>query len=300
VKLDDLVRSVRASGDAADDGDGTRLRVRRSLEARAVRRKRLASLGTFAAIFCFGTLAWALATGRIDVPWRAPHHAPPEPSSSPSAPSPRPAARGAAVPPAIEAAPPAIEAAPPAIEAAPPVIEPAPPAIEAAPPVAVAPSPSIPAPPPPRAPIVAAPHAPIRLSAPLRAPAITVKPLATTPTPAVAVESPTPAISVEPPATAAAPPSPSPFEALYRRAHDLHFHGSDPAAALAAWDAYLAAEPTGRFAIEATYNRALVLVKLHRYRDASAALAPFARGEIGAAYRQSEAQALVARLAQYE
>jgi len=55
------------------------------------------------------------------------------------------------------------------------------------------------------------------------------------------------------------------------------------AAALAAWDAYLAAEPQGRFAIEARYNRALVLARLGRYRDAHAALVPFARGEIASA-----------------
>jgi len=88
----------------------------------------------------------------------------------------------------------------------------------------------------------------------------------------------------------------APFEPLYRKAHELHFHGSDPAAALAAWDAYLAAEPTGRFALEARFNRALVLVKLGRYADARAALEPFARGEL--AYRQAEAAQLAERLAQ--
>jgi len=87
-----------------------------------------------------------------------------------------------------------------------------------------------------------------------------------------------------------------PFEPLYRKAHQLHFHGNDPAAALAAWDAYLAAEPTGRFAVEARFNRALVLVKLGRYTEARAALEPFARGEL--AYRQAEAAQLAERLAQ--
>jgi len=95
----------------------------------------------------------------------------------------------------------------------------------------------------------------------------------------------------------AAPPEP-PVEALYRTAHDLHFHGGEPAVSLAAWDAYLAAEPTGRFAVEARYNRAIVLARLGRYAEARAALEPFARGEVEpVGYRQAEAAQLVARLA---
>ena len=95
----------------------------------------------------------------------------------------------------------------------------------------------------------------------------------------------------------AAPPEP-PVEALYRTAHDLHFHGGEPAVSLAAWDAYLAAEPTGRFAVEARYNRAIVLARLGRYAEARAALEPFARGEVEpVGYRQTEAAQLVARLA---
>jgi hypothetical protein len=96
-------------------------------------------------------------------------------------------------------------------------------------------------------------------------------------------------------------PIAQPVEVLYRRAHDLHFHGGDPAATLAAWDAYLAAEPDGRFAIEARYNRGLLLVRLARYPEARAALLPFARGELAAAgYRQPEAEQLVERLARFE
>src|SRR5262249_23609782 len=92
-----------------------------------------------------------------------------------------------------------------------------------------------------------------------------------------------------------------PVEVLYRRAHELHFHGGDPAAALAAWDAYLAAEPDGRFSIEARYNRALVLVRLARYAEAREALAPFARGEMAPqGYRQAEAEQLIERLARLE
>lgn len=91
-------------------------------------------------------------------------------------------------------------------------------------------------------------------------------------------------------------PAAPPVEALYRAAHELHFRGTDHPAALAAWDAYLAADPAGRFAIEARYNRALVLVRLGRYADARAALAPYARGEIANGYRATEARALVDRL----
>lgn len=113
---------------------------------------------------------------------------------------------------------------------------------------------------------------------------------------------------VEPPAPPARPAAPppqivapvAPVEALYRKAHELHFRGGDPMAALAAWDAYLDAEPAGRFSVEARYNRAIVLVRLHRYAEARAVLEPFARGEVEPeGYRQSEAERLVERLAQY-
>lgn len=126
------------------------------------------------------------------------------------------------------------------------------------------------------------------------------------PVPRVEHASAVPQLPPEPPPaeTVVPPPEPprpaikraAPFEPLYRKAHELHFHGSDPAAALAAWDAYLAAEPAGRFALEARFNRALVLVKLGRYAEARAALEPFARGEL--AYRQAEAAQLADRLAQ--
>jgi hypothetical protein len=81
--------------------------------------------------------------------------------------------------------------------------------------------------------------------------------------------------------------------ALYRRAHDLHFRGDDPVAALAAWDAYLAMAKHGELAVEARYNRALALVKLRRFDDARAALAPFAAGSVEDGYRQRDAAAIV-------
>ena len=97
-------------------------------------------------------------------------------------------------------------------------------------------------------------------------------------------------------APAPAPEQPAATEALYRAAHEAHFRGGDPAKALAAWDAYLAAEASGRFAIEARYNRALVLARLGRYADARTALAPFAAGEIENGYRRDEANKLVERI----
>jgi hypothetical protein len=103
----------------------------------------------------------------------------------------------------------------------------------------------------------------------------------------------------KPPPVMVVPPV-KPVEVLYRKAHALHFHGTDPAAAVAAWDAYLAAEPRGRFAIEARYNRAIDLIKLGRYAEARAALEPYAKGEVDHGYRQAEAEQLVARLAEYQ
>lgn len=112
--------------------------------------------------------------------------------------------------------------------------------------------------------------------------------------------------TIQPPAP---PPAPrakpvakaAPIDPLYRKAHELHFHGRDHAAALAAWDAYLAAEPAGRFVLEAQYNRALVLVRLARYAEARIALEPFARGEVTpSGYRQREASALVERIGKLE
>lgn len=101
----------------------------------------------------------------------------------------------------------------------------------------------------------------------------------------------------EPRVLSVAPRSWASVEVLYRAAHDLHFHGGAPEAALRAWDAYLAAEPAGRFSVEARYNRALILVRLGRYAEARTALLPFARGAVEpSGYRQPEAAQLVERL----
>ena len=102
-------------------------------------------------------------------------------------------------------------------------------------------------------------------------------------------------------ASASASSSPSraqrtdPTFALYRVAHAAHFVDHDPARALAAWDAYLAAAPGGEFAPEARYNRALSLVRLGRGKEARSALEPFANGAYGG-YRKAEASALLERI----
>jgi hypothetical protein len=89
------------------------------------------------------------------------------------------------------------------------------------------------------------------------------------------------------------PPTASPdTHALYKNAHRLHFVERNATAALRAWDAYLRADPRGRFATEAHYNRALCLVRLSRIAEARSALEPFASGAFGG-YRKTEARALL-------
>src|SRR6188768_1513799 len=80
------------------------------------------------------------------------------------------------------------------------------------------------------------------------------------------LEAPSPAPAIELPA-----PQKSDELAAYRIAHEAHFRGGDPAAALAAWDAYLAKFPDGQLAPEARYDRALVLIKLKRFAEAKQA-----------------------------
>ena len=162
-------------------------------------------------------------------------------------------------------------------------------------------------PPPPPA-IVETPVARVETPAPVPvvvAPKPTPKPARVTrPAPRVAqapvVESTPPEAEAPPPAqvTTQAPVAevaPDTELSAYREAHNLHFRGASPAAALAAWDAYLKAYPNGTLAIDARYSRALVLVKLARWADARAALAPFANAKAGT-YRQREAAEILAAI----
>lgn len=94
------------------------------------------------------------------------------------------------------------------------------------------------------------------------------------------------------PAPVTSAPPPDPTDELYREAHDLHFHGGSPQAAVAAWDRYLAAAPKGRFVVEARFNRALALLRAGRREEGLSALAPFAEGRFGG-YRKDEARRLL-------
>jgi len=82
---------------------------------------------------------------------------------------------------------------------------------------------------------------------------------------------------------------------LYRKAHHLHFEQRNAAAALSAWNEYLREAPSGRFALEANYNRGICLVRLGRASEAQRILEPFADGLYGG-YRQAEATELVRAL----
>ncbi len=90
-----------------------------------------------------------------------------------------------------------------------------------------------------------------------------------------------------------------PVDPVERRAYDvahaLHFIQRSSDRAIGAWDAYLSAYPNGRFALEASYNRAICLVRLGRTQEARSALEPFATGARGG-YRQREAAALIEAL----
>lgn len=79
---------------------------------------------------------------------------------------------------------------------------------------------------------------------------------------------------------------------LYREAHQAHFQRGDCVGAIAAYERYLAAAPGGRFSAEASYNRALCLIRAGRTAEAKASLQPFADGRYGG-YRRAEAQALL-------
>jgi len=153
-----------------------------------------------------------------------------------------------------------------------------------------APETSEPAPPSPapQAPGTARPAPPPADPEPAAPPAPSAEPTASTPS---AAHAPAP----HPERPAPEPHVPSAEDTLYAAAHAAHFDDRDAPRALAAWDAYLAKAPAGRFAPEARYNRALCLVRLGRTSEAKAALAPFADGTMGG-YRRSEATKLLERM----
>lgn len=120
-------------------------------------------------------------------------------------------------------------------------------------------------------------------------------PAASSAAPAIALTLPAGAASVVHPTASASAKNDAEEDRLYAEAHAAHFDAHDDARALTAWDAYLAHSPSGRFAPEAKYNRALCLIRLGRRDEARVALEPFANGAFGA-YRQAEAAQLVKAL----
>lgn len=287
MSVDELLGAIRAA-DAAGDDDAelavaTRLRVARSLETRARSRHQLVALLTMLGILFGCTVSWALATGHIAALWTQPPPvlAPdPLPAAEPPPAKKQPGRRRPAKP---------APAQPPATPELPDDVLDVPTDVPEVPEGRIA-SEGVPE-------DVRAQTAPAAPEiAPAAAAAVDPRPPLPGTPPPEAAPAPRPAAPPRPPR-----PAPQVVEALYRRAHDLHFHGGDPALALAAWNAYLAAEPAGRFSVDARYNRALLLIRLRRYAEARAALVPFARGQVRPeGYRQHEAEQLVERLAQYE
>lgn len=284
--LDDLVKASREAPVQHDEADETRRRILAvaNHRARTSSSRRLAPwvLPLVAALVATGALA-AGPLGVTEALFGPP--APPvtAPAASPSAVaakgSPRGAHTEAVVPdaPASDEPPPVV--VPPVV--APAVVEPA----AEAPVVDPAARPALPA----AATLTTAtPGGSVR---PPRADAVGVRSNEPTARP----EPPQPsAVDVRNGTTPPAPPVPprDPSDDLYRSAHDAHFRGGSPSAAIEAWDRYLAAAPRGRFAVEARYNRALALLKAGRRAEGLAALEPFASGAFGN-YRRDEAQRLL-------
>jgi hypothetical protein len=274
--LREAARALREEADASTDGrEETRARVMQSLAAMRARRHRMIRvLVPLAAVFV-GSVAWASATHRMPEAWY-----------KVTAGLGLGAAEAPAEPPAELPAPPVVptslrSADEPSVEPAIVPVQPSAPPAEAPVPRAPAAQASLPQAPPPSMERIAA--RPI-VAAPAAEPAPAQREAAS-PAPAAAAPAIEPA--AEPPAKAEPDP-----DALYRAAHQAHFVAHDASAALAGWNAYLAAAPRGRFALEAHYNRALCLVRLGRTDEARRALEPFATGAAGG-YRQAEARTLL-------
>ncbi|MEC7523822.1 MAG: hypothetical protein VYE22_28320 [Myxococcota bacterium] len=77
--------------------------------------------------------------------------------------------------------------------------------------------------------------------------------------------------------------------ARYQRAYQAHFAGAPQGEVLAAWDDYLRAYPTGRYAREARWHRALTHIRLGRLEEAREGLRASARR----GHRAEEARALL-------
>ncbi|WP_437283436.1 hypothetical protein WME90_23535 [Sorangium sp. So ce375] len=274
--LREAARALRVEADASRARrDETRARVMRSLKAQRARRLATVRVVVPLAAVLVGSVAWASAArwfpggwddvaSRLGLSVSEVPAMPPAPPSQRALSGPRRAAEAPAPPEAEAPAPPEAEASAEAVAPEQPPL----PAPIAEPPIAPAP-----------------PRAPVLAVAPVRSASRPVAPSAVRPAPAQR-----PA-AADPQAIEPAPAGPD-ADALYQTAHRAHFVERNPAAALAAWNAYLAAAPRGRFAVEAQYNRALCLVRLGRKDEAQRALEPFAQGAFGG-YRQAESRSLL-------
>ena len=260
--LGEALDALRSLGEGAGD-PGTRERVLESLDRRGQHRRTLMSVAIVVGLSLTGTTAWGLISGWLPAVVRTITDEPPAKLTPPPPVEKRSAAAKKQRAPA--------PAVPPTVVVEPTVVEP--------PPVPVQPPPVV-------------------------TPAVVARPRPRPPSvPEPAPEPSPPADLVAPPAAApVAPAELRPVEAaplaelrLYRVAHSAHFRGNDPERALKAWDAYLSEWPNGKLALEARWNRALVLVKLARVDAAMRALEPFAAGTAGG-YRQAEARRLVEAL----
>jgi len=268
---------VRAARQVVDETPGERAatarRIHESFARRRDVRKRHVKIIAAITAMLFGSTAFAWYA-HVPLPWL------PRRSVAVAPPAPPERVRSPARSHAQIADPVLVPAAPTLPTRAQDLAAPAETVVAPAPPPEIAPAPVVPpvAPAQMARPPVAAPAKPI-----VRSPAVT----AAAPVPAEhGVRAP---VVVVPPIADTATAEELTY---YRVAHDAHFHGSNPAAALAAWDAYLARYPDGQLALEARYDRALMLIKLERWSDAEVALRPFASAQAGS-YRQSDAQRLL-------
>ncbi|XXX71918.1 hypothetical protein WMF30_30160 [Sorangium sp. So ce134] len=281
--LREAARALREDADASvARRDETRARVMRSLKAQRARRLTTVRVVVPLAAVLVGSAAWASAARWFpdafhDIASQLGLSAAEPPRDPPAPPSPRARSgpRNAAEAPEVEAPAPEVEAPAPEVEAPAPEVE------ASAAPVAPAPPPPLPT------------EGPAIPPSPPRAPELAVAPRARPPVaPSAARPAPAPRPSAADPQAVQRPPAGPDADALYQAAHRAHFVERDPASALSAWNAYLAAAPRGRFAVEAQYNRALCLVRLGRKDEAQRALEPFAQGAFGG-YRQVESRSLL-------
>ncbi|HEY4056884.1 MAG TPA: hypothetical protein VGM39_09750 [Kofleriaceae bacterium] len=315
----DATAAVRdRAADGVDDGAATRLRIRESMTRPAPRRRFTLVAAVIATMFGGTAFAYvaAVKAGWVESPF---HHDAPAPVVAPALPPEKIAApthRGSGEVPsgdvigsmtmeAPNAAPVDANLGMAATDQSAPIEVPAAPTQPVAP-VVVAQAPVVPKAPLEKAPrveqsarpdLIKAPRQPITHDAPNlpTRPAVTAEipnpPVDTAPAPVEQTPAPQ---QVTQPATPVEV-APSAELAAYRHAHELHFRGGDPKAALTAWDDYLKSYPNGSLAPDARYDRAILLVKLGRYADARAALLPFASAAVGA-YKQKEATEILAAI----